>query len=475
MNRKERRANLNLELRGQGAPQAVSELFASAIQHSQAHRMEEAIICLRRAAKIAPKLAAAHYNLGNALGEHGEPKEAIFCFRRAIALAPNLLEAHSNLATALMQSDRFHEAETSCLNAVEVTPTSPLAYFNLGTILEAQRRLDDAANAYQKAIELQPEFPVSHLNLAMIQLAQGDFEKGWREYEWRWKTPLMIGKYQTHGKPQWRGQNAEGKTLLIQSEQGFGDTIQFCRFGAIAAAHGLRVIMQVQPPLVRLLQGMMGVDNVIGQNEAPPPFDFHCPLLSLPLAVGTNLNTIPATIPYLSPDKILCATWRDRVLQTEAGGLRVGLAWAGNSRKEIPEAAAVDQRRSIGLEKLSPLLKVSGATFFSLQKDHPAGPAFPVIDLMSKVEDFADTAALIVNLDLVISVDTAVAHLAAALGKDVWLLNRHDSCWRWIAGSSRSPWYPSMHVYNQAQRYDWGPVVDRVIADLRRITENWSG
>jgi Flp pilus assembly protein TadD len=474
MNRKERRANLNSKQDQQIAPPAVSDLIALAIQHSQAGRLEAAIHCLRRAVKIAPNLAIAHYNLGNALGEYGELKEAIFCFRKAIALAPNLPQAYSNLATALMQSDRFSEAEASSIQAVKISPNAPLAQFNLGTVFEAQRRLNDAANCYQKAIDLHPDFPAAHSNLAMVQLAQGDFEKGWREYEWRWKMPLKIDEYRAYDKPQWQGQDAEGKTLLIHSEQGLGDTIHFCRYGPIAAARGLRVIMQVQPPLARLLRGSIAVDNIIKMGEELPPFDFHCPLLSLPLAVGTTLNTVPAANSYLTADNTQRAVWHNRIMETGASGIRVGIVWAGNPREGIPEAAAIDRRRSIGLEKLYPVLAVPNATFFSLQKDHRAGRALPVIDLMSLVDDFADTAALIANLDLVISVDTVVAHLAAALGKEVWLLNRYDSCWRWLSGCSQSPWYPTMRIYNQAQRNDWTPVVDRIVADLNVLIKTRS-
>jgi len=267
-------------------------------------------------------------------------------------------------------------------------------------------------------------------------------------------------------QPQWRGQSAEKRTLLIHAEQGLGDSLQFCRYAPLAAARGLKVVLEVQRPLVRLLRSLSGVELVVEAGGELPSFDFHCPMLSLPLALDTTLATVPSAAFYLQADRALIAAWRTRLAARP--GLRIGLAWAGRSRIHASELAAVDRRRSIALDHLAPLFDLPGFQFFSLQKDDPKAPAdVPLTDFMDEMEDFADTAALIANLDLVISVDTAIAHLAAALGKPVWLLNRYDSCWRWLRTREDSPWYPSLRMFRQPAAGDWRTVIERVGAELR--------
>jgi hypothetical protein len=262
----------------------------------------------------------------------------------------------------------------------------------------------------------------------MALLARGDLTAGWEEYEWRWKTPQMISERRHLAQPQWQGESGNGQTLLIHAEQGFGDTLQFCRYASLAAARGLRVIMEVQAPLVRLLRSLPGVEMVIGRGEELPSFDLQSPLLSLPRALRTTVETIPGATPYLHVDPAAVADWSARINTITSQSPRIGLVWAGNPRNHSPTLAAIDRRRSMAPERLTPLFELPSLQFFNLQKDGPAAPkAFSLIDLMSEIDDFADTAALISNLDLVISVDTAVAHLAAALGKPVWMLNRFDS------------------------------------------------
>jgi hypothetical protein len=255
------------------------------------------------------------------------------------------------------------------------------------------------------------------------------------------------------------GEAAEGRTLLIHAEQGFGDTLLFCRYATLAAARGLRVILQVQQPLVRLLRGVPGVDLVVAQGEALPPFDLHCPMLSMPLALGTTLTTMPSFPSYLHADEAKAEAWRTRLAAATGSGQRIGLVW-GASPQPPP--------RSVPLARLAPLWDLTGLHFISLQKDGPKPPKeLPLTDFMDEMEDFADSAALIANLDLVISVDTAFVHLAAALGRPVWVLARFNPDWRWLDGRDDSPWYPKLRLYRQPQPGDWDQVVADVARDLR--------
>jgi len=274
----------------------------------------------------------------------------------------------------------------------------------------------------------------------------------------------MIKRADIFARPQWRGE-ATRKTLLIHAEQGIGDTLQFCRYAMLAAGRGLRVTMEVQTPLVRLLRGLPGVDLVRGCGDELPAFDLHCPMLSLPFALGTTMATVPSATCYLHADAALAAAWQARLAAMANQCLRIGLVWAGN-----PDAVAIDHLRSLAPDRLAPLFALSGLHFFSLQKGGPAAPGdFPLTDFMDEMADFADTAALIANLDLVISVDTAVAHLAAALGKPVWLLDRFYPCWRWLTGRRDSPWYPSLRIYRQPSSGDWDSVLAEVARDLRGL------
>jgi hypothetical protein len=320
----------------------------------------------------------------------------------------------------------------------------------------------EAIGCFRTAVGLRPDFANAHHNLAVALLARGEMAEGWREYEWRWQTAGMVASRRDFAQPQWHGEAAEGRTLLIHAEQGLGDTLQFCRYGALAAARGLRVVMEVQRPLVRLLRGVAGVDWVVARGEDLPAFDFCCAMQSMPLAVGTTVATIPSAPSYLCADLVEAAIWGERLAAAGRLGPRVGLAWAGDP------AMVRDGRRSLAAERLAPLLALQGLQFFSLQKG--GSPAdVGLTDFMDEMEDFADTAALVANLDLVISVDTAVAHLAAALGKPVWLLDRFDPDWRWLLGRRDSPWYPSMRLYRQPKPGDWGSVLAEVAADLGGI------
>jgi len=432
--------------------------------------LEKAAACYRTAIGLAPDYAHAHNNLGNTLWEQGHLDEAGACFRTAVRLMPDYAHARSNLGSALEEQGLLEEAASSLRAAIEIAPGYAHAHNNLANVLRRHRRLHEAVACYAKALEIQPDHAEAHFSLGTALLAQGHLAAGWAEYEWRWKTLQMAPLRRDVAQPQWRGEAAAGQTLLMHAEQGFGDTLQFCRYAGLAAARGLRVVMQVQAPLVRLLRTLPGIDRVVGPGEDLPAFDLHCPMLSMPLALGTTVETIPSAASYLRADETQAAAWRERLAASDIGGLRVGLVWAGDAGSHSPTQAATDRRRSLPPALLAPLIGLPGLRFFSLQKLGAAAPVdLPVSDFMAEMGDFADTAALVANLDLVISVDTAVAHLASALGKPVWLLDRYDACWRWLDGRRDSPWYPALRLYRQQSPGDWVGVLAAVARDLEAL------
>ncbi|MEC4593437.1 glycosyltransferase family 9 protein [Nitrospirillum amazonense] len=292
------------------------------------------------------------------------------------------------------------------------------------------------------------------------------------EYERRWDTDLMKAARRTYSQPRWRGQRAETgrSTLLLHAEQGMGDVLQFCRYAPLAAERGHAVVLEVYRPLLRLLHSLPGVAEgrvrLVATGDPLPPFDLHCPLMSLPLAFGTTLDTVPAATPYLAADPTDLSRWRDAVA-AGGPGLKIGLAWAGNPKTSVP-----DRRRSIDPTLLAPLADVPGVRLFSLQKEGAAPAGLSLTDLMGGAADFADTAALISQLDLVISVDTAVAHLAGALGRPVWLLNRFDTDWRWLLGRDDSPWYPTLRQFRQTSPGDWQDPIARACDALARWVQS---
>jgi tetratricopeptide (TPR) repeat protein len=425
---------------------------------------ERATACYRRALQLRPHFAEAHWGLGQTLLEMGQLAAAEAACRQAIHYNPSLPDPYNALGNVLLEMGRLDDAASSFQTALDLNPDLAEAHTNLGRVLSEQRRLPEAEGQYRTAIYMKPELAEAHFQLGMLLLTQGNFAAGWPEYEWRWQTAPMRPKGAPLPQPQWRGEAAPGQTLLIRAEQGFGDSLQFCRYAALAAERGLRVIMEVAPPLTRLMQSVPGVDAVTVRGEALPAFDLYCPMLSLPLVLGTTLDTIPAPTPYLHAAGADIAAWKTRMAGGPAGALRVGLVWSGG------QATKTDNRRSLPPALLAPLCQVPGVQFFSLQKDAgPEASALPLTDLMAEAQDFADTAALIANLDLVIAVDTAVAHLAAALGKPVWMLDRFDADWRWLTGRRDSPWYPTLRLYRQPSRGDWDTVLAEVMQDLQTL------
>jgi tetratricopeptide (TPR) repeat protein len=434
--------------------------------------LAEAAKCFIRAIHAKPDYPMALNNLGVLYLAVNRLDEAENLYLQALACKPDYPAALNNLGNVLHYKGMFEESISLFTKALSLQPDYPNALNNLGNALKNIGQLPEAIAAFKQAIALRGDIPDYHFNLSMALLAAGRFDEGWSAFESRWQTPQFASMRQKMTKPRWQGEAGEGRVLLIRAEQGLGDTLQFCRYAPLAAARGLRVILEVQPALVNLLGSLAGVERAIAQGRTLPDFDSYCPMMSLPLAFATRLETIPATIPYLSIPDESKHEWQNRLPNDKRANFRVGLVWAGRPRFRTPDLVAVDRRRSIAADLLTPLMDIGGIQFYSLQKDGPgASKELGLIDLMDECRDFVDTAALICNLDLVISVDTSVAHLAGALGKPVWLLNRFDGCWRWLQDREDSPWYPTMRLFRQPSPSDWQSVILRVRRELIKACE----
>jgi tetratricopeptide (TPR) repeat protein len=419
------------------------------------------LVCLR----TAPGFGAAYVNLSEALRRLGVLEDARWAAEQGVKHLPEVPEARIALANVLHDKAEYAAAAGIYRSILAHAPNRAGVLSNLGSTLHAMGRLPEALAAHDRAVALAPGVPDFHFGRATTRLAAGDYGRGWAEYEWRWQRTQARAR--GFGEA-WRGRYITRRTILLHAEQGLGDTLQFVRYAPLVAERGARVVLEVQAPLVRLVRKLSGVAEVVARGDPLPPFDTHCPLLSLPLAFGTELATIPSTVPYLDADPAAISTWD---AQLPRDGLRVGLVWAGSPHHDDAGAQVIDRRRSMSLAELAPLAGVPNVRFVSLQREVPARPdgMFPLIDLMARVTDLADTAALIGSLDLVVSVDTSVAHLAAAIGKPVWLLSRFDGCWRWLHGRRDSPWYPGMRIYRQDRPHDWRSVVAQVVVDLTSV------
>jgi len=441
-------------------------------------RAAEAVECERQALRIEPDNTEALNNLGIALHALNALPEAENHFRGVLRLDPEHANATLNLGVIRQSLGHLEEAETLYRRARALGVDEARVCNNLALALAELGRLEDAETTCRDALAANADYPEAAVNLAMILLMRGKLAEGWPWYEARWRVEPLAAQAQLPVATRWTGaEPVAGKTVLLLAEQGFGDALQFCRYTPLVAGLGAHVILAVPAALSRLMGSLKGVDRVVSQDDVLPAFDLHCPLMSLPLAFGTTEETIPCRVPYLEADPD--ATERARAMvassgEGEAGGeaeagatrLRIGLVWAGAHRPGQPHAAAIDRRRSMKLAEMAPLGDLPGCVFVSLQLGPPAaqiGAApFPLIDVAGRLTDFADTAALIDTLDLVITVDTAAAHLAGALGKPVWLLSRFDACWRWGRERDDSPWYPTMRLFRQTAPGDWAGVMRRV-------------
>lgn len=425
-------------------------------------RFGEAVETLSRAVRLEPKLAEAHNNLGNALQAMGRKQESEASFRRAIALQPGLAAAHNNLGVVLADQDLLPEAERCYRAALASKPSYAVAFNNLANATRGQGRWQESIDHARRAVALAPDYPEAHYNLAWSLLLTGHYREGWREFEWRWHLP--GGAHRSFGVPQWQGEALGDRVLLLHAEQGAGDSFLFCRYAALAAERG-RVVLQAPEALLSVLADLPGLAGTIPAGAPLPKIDCHCPLASLPLAFDTAPTAIPASIPYLRPKPRRTEAWRERL--HPAPGKRIGLVWSGNP------AQRDDRRRSIALARLAPLGRIPGCTFVSLQKGRieASPPGLDLLDWTAELHDYADTAALIAALDLVIAVDTGVAHLAAALGQPVWLLNRFDPYFIWLTDRSDSPWYPTLRQFRQKMPGGWDGVIDEVCRALTVFVE----
>ncbi|HET6248518.1 MAG TPA: tetratricopeptide repeat protein [Tepidisphaeraceae bacterium] len=452
--------NLGIALREQEVRGQRSEVRGQRGQGDRAIKAHE------RAVALDAFSPTAHNNFSIALFSAGRIEQAALAARVAITLDPDYAQAYNNLGVALAQAGKTDEAIAAFYNAIKRHPRYGDAFTNLGTALADRGEFAASLAICRKAVAIDRANADAHFNLAVILLLTGDFAAGWEQYEWRWKCrgfpPARI-----FSQPQWTGQDLTGRTIFVHAEQGLGDTIQFARYIPMLAARGGRVILQCQDELVRLIRNLAGAAGVIASSEPAPAFDVHCPMASLPGAFATNLATIPNQITYLAADENLVSRWRARCDVAEVRGPRpanrpkVGIAWAGKSSHRN------DRNRSLRLCQLTPLA-TAAATFVSLQKFHagtqnPGIPAdFPMVDHTAELSDFADTAALIANLDLVICADTAVAHLAGAMGKPTWVLIPFNPDWRWQVAGDDTPWYPTMRLFRQSRAGYWDEVIERV-------------
>jgi tetratricopeptide (TPR) repeat protein len=462
------------------APNLIEARVALAELLSRAGRAQEALSSLEAAIAQKPDDPTAHIAHAMMLLRVGlgSPDAAIDHLRHALRLTLDYPPALVSLGCALCAVGDFDAAEATLRRAVRLAPDLTDARVGLSELLWQSGRAQEALSSLEAAIAQKPDDAVAHVARAMMLLRTGSYLEGWAEYEWRWRQSALHRDLRHGSLPLWVGRESlAGKTILLHAEQGYGDALQFCRYARLVSAQGAKVILEVPSALQRLMRTLEGVARVISPHDPTPEADFHCPLMSLPLAFGTTLETIPAGQRYLSSEPELVERWRPRLAQRH--GLRVGLVWSGGFRPHHPETWSINARRNINLEILAEL-RHPQIEYVSLQKGLPAeaeaqelqrrgwsGPT--LIDCMSAVTDFAETAALIENLDLVVSVDTSTAHLAAAMGKPTWLLSRFDSCWRWLMDRSDSPWYPSVRLFRQSAPMSWAGAIRQLRDELFRL------
>jgi len=446
-------------------PDFVDALYNLGILYQEIGRLNDAIECYKKAIQTNPGLFNLHFNLGNALYDKGFIEEAIKSYRNAIRLSPDFTAAYYNLANIFKERDQNDEAIAFYKKALQLDPGNIDVYHNIGILLHNRGLIEEAIRYYKKAISLNYNLAEIHFDLAFALLSIGNFEEGWREYQWRRKLKSHSINF---AEPEWEGITNEGR-LLLYEEQGYGDTIQFARYCDIVSNKGIKVILLCSEPLKSIMKNVNGITEVYNYKEQLPEFDFHCPLSKLPLIFRTDLDNIPSNIPYISITPDLFSFWKNKI--NSERHFKVGLAWAGN-----PEHRN-DKNRSFPFEKYLPLFSLKNIKFYSLQIgpsslrkiNKPEG--IDIIDLTEDIKDFSDTAALIENLDLVISVDTAIVHLAGALGKKVWTLLPFSPDWRWMLNRDDSPWYPTMKLFRQTKSGDWDTVIKMVYSELSAYTK----
>lgn len=450
----------------------------NAVALQRANRLQDAILAYKAALQHNPDDVYALSNYGGLLCSLGEFRAAKPLLARAVQIDPDMPDAWSNFGNVFFQLQEYDNAIDAYRKCLTLQPQHPLALSNLGVVLDCQGRHTLALNFHKAAIKIEPDNGQSRTNYALSLLAQGDYAEGFKAYEWRWNSNI-IGKHNLQGL-MWNGESFVGKTLLIHTEGGFGDMLHFVRFVPFAAERGGKIIVKVRKELLTLLQRSFPEQLFITVDDIAPPHDLECSVGSLPYLLGTTLDTIPLAQGYLLPDPDKTATWKARLekdlfFNASVPTLKIGLVWAGSPHREVRYVEFVDQRRSMTLQSMAPLAKIPNILFYSLQigekgiqaKTPPAG--MKLVNHTNHLHSFDDTAALIANLDMVISVDTSVVHLAAGLGKPVWMLSRFDQCWRWLSGRTDTPWYNNLRIYQQPQPFDWSTPIDNMASDLNNL------
>jgi Flp pilus assembly protein TadD len=434
----------------------------------------EAVACYREALRINPNFAEAYHGLGNAFERQNQFDDALRCYEQGLLLNPDLAEGYNNVGTVLSQKDKFSEAVPYFEEAIRRKPNFAEAHNNLGVAYKAQGLFDEALACCERALHGGLCYPEAHLNRAILWLLRGNWRLGWPEYEWRLRTKQPSRPELT--QPRWDGSDLNGRTLVVFSEQGLGDTIHFIRYASLVKERGGKVIFECQPALMPLLANVQGIDQLLSRGSALPSFDVHAPLLSLPGILHTEPDTVPAAVSYLQANDKLVGHWRKELEPLR--GFKIGIAWKGSPTH------GYDRLRSVPLSHFAPLAKVPGVQLVSLQKRigtdqlHSTECRFPVVDLGQRLDEesgaFMDTAAIMMNLDLVISSDTAVPHLAGALGVPVWVALPWVPDWRWLLEREDSPWYPTMRLFRQTRFGDWDGVFDRMAEELTMVIHGLS-
>jgi Tfp pilus assembly protein PilF len=444
-------------------PRNPDALYLLGLVTQATRRYAESAELFQRAVDEQPNNTKYLINLGLSSGGMGlgQTERAIDALRKAVAIDPNIPEAWSNLGNEFRNSAKFEEAIECYEKALQLRPNFADAQCNIGVALQETRpTLQPAIEAFEKAIAMDHNFATAHWNLGFSLLLLGEFSRGLAEYEWRWKTGTVVIPRQIR-RPQWGGELLNCRRIFLHAEQGLGDTIHMSRYVPLVSQRGGTVILECPAPLIPLLKKLPGMAEIIAAGERPPDFDVHCPLMSLPLVFKTTVETIPANVPYLQPEENLRADWARRI-PADPNRPRVGLVWAGQPGNKN------DRNRSIRLEQLASLAEAKNARFYSVQKgaaseqtkNPPAG--MTITDFTADIHTFADTAAMAANLDLIITVDTSVAHVGGAIGTPVWILIPYRPDWRWMLDRDDSPWYPTMRIFRQKTRGDWGEVIERV-------------
>lgn len=434
------------------------------------NQLSEALAYFDKALALNPEFAEAYYNRSLVFQAQKQLEAALIDCNRAIALHPCFVEAYSNRGLVLHELKQFDAAQESYHHALTLNPNFAEAYCNRGLLWHELRQLDKALDDYNQAIAIAPNYAETYWNKALTLLLLGRFNEGWPLYEWRWLSGKIVAEPRIFSQPLWLGDAPlEDKTLLLHSEQGLGDTLQFCRYAKLVKAQGARVILEAQKPLLALLASLAEIDQLVAVGDPLPQFDYHCPLMSLPFAFQTNFETVPAYTHYLRSDPDKRRFWQ--AILGEKSKPRVGLVWSGNPTQTN------DQNRSFELSQLLPYLP-NDCEYVALQKDlrtidkETLENNSHIRQYSEQLNDFSDTAALCELMDVTISVCTSVAHLAGALGKPLWVMLPYVPDWRWFLDSADSPWYPSAKLYRQQTIADWSSVFEKIHSDLEQLANN---